>query len=384
MIAALAWISLLLALLPLLLTLDNLRRLRPLRAAPPPGTAVSILIPARDEEDNIAAAITAALASRDAEIEVIVLDDHSTDRTAAIVAEMAQRDPRLRLVRAPPLPPGWNGKQHACSVLAGLARHPLLLFVDADVRLAPDGVSRAAAFLLARDIGLASGVPRQVTGSLGEALLIPLIHLVLLGYLPMGLMRQRRDPGLSAACGQLILVRRPAYEAAGGHAAIAASLHDGLALPRAFRRAGFGTDLFDATDVASCRMYRGWRESWAGFSKNATEGMAKPLALPIWTILLFGGHVLPWLLLGQTPVAVAAATAGLVLRLILSWRFRQGLLAALLHPVGVAALLALQWRALLAVGQGRPVVWRGRNYSPGPAAQSQSQQQRPTLPLPPP
>ena len=360
----LVWAALILALLPLAMTLLNLMLYRAPKAAATPGIAVSILIPARNEEASIAGAVEAALDNPDIDLEVVVLDDQSTDRTADIVRAIAARDPRVRLETAPPLPPGWSGKQHACHVLAGLARHSVLLFQDADVRLEPGSVARMAAFLRGGGAGLVSGFPRQVTGTLGEALVVPMIHVLLLGYLPMLGTRFTAHPGFGAACGQLLLVDRDAYARAGGHAAIRKSLHDGVTLPRAFRRAGIRTDLFDATGLARCRMYRGFAEVWAGFSKNATEGMATPVALPVWTVLLFGGHVLPWLLLALSPgwVAGAAAGAGLATRLLLAARFRQSLAGALLHPVGVTVMLAIQWAALVRSARGRPSVWRGRVY----------------------
>lgn len=375
------WVTLLataalgLALLPVAMTILNLPFYRAPRGTLPAGAGVSVLIPARNEEATIARALDAVLANRDVTLEVVVLDDHSTDRTAEIVRAYAARDTRVRLESAPPLPPGWSGKQHACHVLAGLARHDVLLFQDADVRLAPDAVGRSAAFLLASGAGLASGFPRQETGTLAEALVVPQIHTLLLGYLPMAGLRFTRHPGFGAACGQFILVRRDAYERAGGHAAIRRSLHDGVTLPRAFRRAGIATRLFDATDLATCRMYRGLSEVWDGFSKNATEGMATPVALPVWTVLLAGGHILPWLLLAAALVwpmptaAVNAAAAGALavtaLRIGQALRFRQSLPGALLHPAGVAVMLAIQWNALLRARRGRPATWRGRAYPSG-------------------
>jgi glycosyltransferase involved in cell wall biosynthesis len=119
---------------------------------------VSVLIPARNEERNIRTTLDAVLTNLDCNLEVIVLDDHSTDCTADIVKEFAARDPRLRLESAPPLPAGWCGKQHACHVLAKLARNPLLVFIDADVRLAPDALARMAWFMEQTDAALASGV----------------------------------------------------------------------------------------------------------------------------------------------------------------------------------------------------------------------------------
>lgn len=373
MLEALALAALVLALVPALLTAWNLVLYRPPPAPCGRRPAVSLLIPARDEEAQIKDAVRAALNSRNVELEVIVLDDHSSDRTAAIVREIARTDPRLRLELAPPLPRGWSGKQHACHRLAELATQPLLVFVDADVRLAPDALARIAAFMDARPVGLASGFPQEQTGTLAEKLLVPLIHVLLLGWLPIIFMRHFVHPSFGAACGQLIAVRRDAYARAGGHAAIRASLHDGLTLPRAFRRAGIMTDLFDASAIASCRMYQGAEAVWRGFSKNATEGMATPMGLPVWTALLFGGQVLPILLLllgpslgaPGTAMATAAAAGALAwgTRLAIALRFRQSLLGALLHPLGIVVLLALQWTALINQRRGRPAVWRDRAYS---------------------
>ena len=155
-----ALIALVLAAIPAGLFLFNLFVYRPLANRPSRAASqrhwLSVLVPARDEEKNIRATLESVLANRGADFEVIVLDDHSTDRTAAIVGEFAAIDPRVRLEAAPPLPVGWCGKQHACNVLAGFARHPLLVFIDADVRLAPDALERMASFMDSAGAALAS------------------------------------------------------------------------------------------------------------------------------------------------------------------------------------------------------------------------------------
>ncbi len=357
----LAVAALALALLPLIMTLVNLQGFE----APAPASgrpAVSVLIPARNEEGNIAGACAAVLASEGVELELVVLDDASTDRTPEILAGIG--DERLRVGQAPPLPAGWSGKQHACHALSGLARHELMVFVDADVRLAPDALARMAGFMQRHGAGLASGFPRQVVVTWSERLLLPLIHFLLLGFLPMGVMRRSASAGLGAGCGQLFIARRDAYQAAGGHAAIRASLHDGLTLPRAFRRAGRMSLLFDATGFARCRMYANAGQVWEGLCKNATEGMAKPVALPVWTVILGGGQVLPLALTLVWPgwVAGLALAAGIGTRLLLARRFGQPLASALLHPFGVLALLVVQWFSLLRAARGGRATWRGRAY----------------------
>jgi hypothetical protein len=367
----LAILALILAAVPALLFLANLWVYRPAPSPPAEDSPpVSVLIPARNEERSIASAVESALASRGVTVEVLVLDDHSEDSTAALVAGIARRDERVRLLPAPTLPEGWCGKQHACHVLAGAARHPLLCFLDADVRLEPDGLARLIAFGQRSGAGLVSGVPRQETGTFLERLVIPLIHFVLLGFLPVAWMRRSRRPAFAAGCGQLFLARREAYERAGGHAAIRTTLQDGVKLPRAFRAAGQTTDLCDLTDVARCRMYRGGAELWSGLAKNATEGLAAPGMIGLASLLLLGGQVLPFLLLAcscwltREGVTLAAAAAGMAYlpRLLGVARFRQSPLGAILHPAGVSVLVAIQWYALLRSLMRRPATWKGRGY----------------------
>jgi hypothetical protein len=217
---------------------------------------------------------------------------------------------------------------------------------------------------------LVSGIPFQETRTLTEQLVIPIIHFVLLGFLPIRRMRGSRDPAYAVGCGQLLLVRASSYEKAGGHAAIRASLHDGIMLPRAFRAVGLLTDLCDATDVARCRMYRNGGELWHGLVKNANEGLGSPLLIVPSTFLLLLGQVFPVVLLGTSiwlaPRAVLPALAATVCsyypRVAGAVRFGQSAMGALLHPVGVSILLATQWYALLALMLGRPRSWKGRAY----------------------
>jgi hypothetical protein len=217
---------------------------------------------------------------------------------------------------------------------------------------------------------LVSGVPRQELATFSDHLLLPLIHFVLLGFLPLAIMRRRdSSPACSAGCGQLLVVQRDAYFASNGHTTFLNKMHDGLKLPRAFRAAGFRTDLFDATDLATCRMYRADAEVWRGLSKNASEGLAAPKMIVPTTIVLFGGQVLPFLLLvmANSPAArfVSLCAVALVLlpRLLSIGRFKQSLGSALLHPIAILALLAIQWHAFVRQLGGKPTEWKGRQYA---------------------
>lgn len=335
--------------------------------------SVSILIPARNEESVIRQAVKSALASTGIRLEVVVLDDHSEDRTAEIVRSISNVDSRVRLQSAPPLPGGWCGKQFACSVLSTLAQYDTLCFIDSDVRLQPDGVVRMVRFLRKSKASLVSGFPHQELGTFFEKLLLPLMHFLLLSYLPIDFMRRFTAPSAAAGCGQIFVADRAAYFKAGGHAAIRTSRHDGIALPRAFRRAGLLTDLCDATSVADCRMYHSAGEVFSGLLKNANEGIAAPIRILVFSVLLGVGHILPFLLpffvdgkssdaLLLYGLALAACALSVFPRVLAALRYRQPLLEAFLHPVAIFVFLCLQWYARFRDLAGTPAVWKGRRY----------------------
>ena len=331
---------------------------------------VSVCIPARNEEANIEACVRSVLANVDVAVEVLVYDDQSTDATPAILARLVAEDARVRVVPTQPLPQGWNGKQWGCERMGQAARGQWVLFTDADVRFERDCVARTLARAESLGADLLSTVPRQVTGSWAEHAVIPLISFVLLSYLPMARMRATTSPAASGACGQFILARRDAWLASGGHAAFRASMHDGIKMPRAFRRAGFRTDLFDGTDLVQCRMYRGLGQVWRGFAKNAYEGLGSPVLLLFVTLLHGCAVLLPWLTLalGLVDVAmspwvpwVAALTivAGFAQRIVLARRFAHAWASVALHPVGILMLTVIQWHSLWLHLTGRRA-WKGR------------------------
>jgi hypothetical protein len=238
-------------------------------------------------------------------------------------------------------------------------------------------LAEMSGFLSSTGSDLVSGFPRQETETPLEWLLLPLIHFVLLSYLPLAAMRASNAPGLAAGCGQFLMVRREAYRKTGGHAEIRATMHDGILLPKLFRRHGLRTDIADLTHLATCRMYRSASQVWQGLSKNATEGMATPVRILPFTFLLLFGQVLPLLLAfsiavwptmyspyERTLIYVSVA-ASFVPRILSVWKYRQSLLSALLHPLGVTLLLVLEWHALIRKLAGQPVTWKERAYRMG-------------------
>jgi len=331
--------------------------------------SVSVLIPARNEASGIEAAVRSILASKRVTVEVIVLDDNSDDRTAEIVSDIASTDPRVYLVKGVSLPSGWNGKQHACYQLSKAAHYSHFVFIDADVRLQSDALARFLKYHEKSQVALLSVFPHQETETWLEKWMIPLMHFILLGFLPMKRMRQSVSPAYAAGCGQLFLTSRNHYEQAGTHAAIRESRHDGLKLPRAYRMAGLATDCIDGTGLADCRMYRSAKEVVRGLLKNAIEGLANPKLIPIFTVLLLGGSVLP---LGTMIASLSSQRWGTALisglaivlfhlpRLLAAIQFRQSFLGVLCHLPSVVFFVFLQWLALLNHVSGRRTPWRGR------------------------
>ncbi len=345
---------------------------------------VTVCIPARNEERNIEACVRSVLAGSTARVEVLVYDDQSDDSTPAILERLTRADDRIRRAATRSLPPGWNGKQHACWRMAEQARGRWLLFTDADVRFAPGAAERSVAEAERRGVGLLSTFPRQELGTLAERLMVPMIFFILFSYLPFGRMRNTLDPSASAGCGQFLLVERSAYSASGGHDAFRNSMHDGIKLPRAVRRAGIRTDLFDGSDLVACRMYHGLSSAWRGFAKNAYEGLGNIAVLLFFTVIHTAGHLFPAAILvagllgvsgviepvvGSRALALAASAVALAItgRLLLCRRFGQPASIAFWHPAAVVMMTAVQWHSFLLDVTGKRS-WRGRTATEAPAA----------------
>ncbi|MDT3445293.1 glycosyltransferase family 2 protein [Pseudofrankia sp. BMG5.37] len=242
------------------------------RRPPPARTAaerVSVLLPARDEAAAIGLCLAAVLASTGVDdLEVIVHDDASTDATADLVAAVAAVDPRVVLQRGQGPPGGWLGKTHACARAAETATGTVLVFVDADVTLAPDALARAVALLRDTGLDLISPYPRQEAVGLAERLVQPLLQWSFLALLPLRAAERSPRPSLSAAGGQLLCVDAAAYRRAGGHAAVRAEVLEDIALLRAVKRAGGRGVVADGTRLAATRMYTGAAELRDGYAKS--------------------------------------------------------------------------------------------------------------------
>ena len=325
----------------------------------PTGTrtdrAVSVLLPLRDEAHRVEACLRALLAQQGVDLEIVVLDDGSRDGTADVVRRVAARDPRVRVLTGAPLPPGWLGKPHACAQLAAAAAGPseVLVFLDADVVLAPHAVAATAALLDETGLDLISPYPRQDAPGLTR-LVQPLLQWSILTFLPLRLAERSPRASLSAANGQLLAVRRSAYDAAGGHAAVRADVVEDVALLRAVKRAGGRGGVVDGTDLATTRMYDGWAELAAGYTKSLHTA---PAAAAVGLSVLY---VLPALAaLRGSRAGRTAYAAGVLGRVVSARRTGGRSLDALAHPVSVAVLVGLTVRSHVAARRGT-LTWKGR------------------------
>jgi len=338
------------------------------------NAALSVLIPARDEEVNIAAALRSVISGSARFLEVLVYDDGSGDGTAREVERVAAEEPRVRLIRGGPLPAGWVGKVHACHRLAAEARGDVLCYLDADVRITGDGLARLLSVMEACEADLVSVAPRQEMRSAGERLLLPFLLLTYLAWLPLPLVWRSRDPRFLVANGQLLAVRREALHRAGGWAAVRGAVVDDLALARRVKESGGRVVFADGSRMASCRMYRGLGEVWNGFSKNVFAGLgARPALLVVAVTGSFLAFLAPWIALPLAIAAGAPAVAGAamlgigangLMRAVLAVRYGHPPVGVLLHPLGAALAIAIALNSYRWHRAGA-VVWRGRSYPVG-------------------
>jgi chlorobactene glucosyltransferase len=352
------------------------------RAAAPDGErapSIGIVIPARDEAENIGRCLRSLLAQAypRERLTILVVDDHSSDETAAIVRRLAAVHPHLALLRCPPLPPRWTGKAHACwngaNAAAGSA---WLCFLDADVWGKPDLLARAVAAAQERHLGLLSLAPRQVLRSFAERLILP-CGLVLISFLKDLRDLQAPDGADVTATGQFMLIRADAYQDAGGHAAVSGAICEDLELARRVKQSGRRVLLMNGEDVLTTRMYGGWDSLWPGLAKNLVDtlgGIRRTLMLvPAILVLPWAAVALPLIAAAERGAGAAGAGAALLMALAGSAAafalhvaaavyFRIPFYYGLIFPVGytVGAAMALDsvWRRLT----GR-VIWKGRTYS---------------------
>ena len=326
------------------------------RAAGEKQPSVSVLVPVRDEADTLPTTL-AALAAQPA-AELIVLDDGSTDGSFELATELLSAHPHAQVVRGRPAPPGWVGKTWAVHQLSELAEGELLLFCDADVQLADGAVPAVLTEMARQQADVFSVFPRQVTGSLGEQLLTPLIDDVLLCLLPFALLSMD-IPSAATANGSVLVFTRAAYRQLGGFAAVRGELVEDVAMARRTRRAGLKLGLALGGRVVSTRMYDGYRELVPGFARGLLPVVGSRTGLVaglLWHLL---AYTAPLPLSFRRRRWIVLLSLGIIERALVEAKTRRpGLLPALLVPFSPIAAVPVVARAL-----HRRQTWKGRVYA---------------------
>jgi chlorobactene glucosyltransferase len=352
-------------------------------ATPPAENAplISICIPARNEENNIRNCVESALAQDYPNIEVIVLDDRSTDSTLTQLAEIASRDSRLLPISGSELPEGWAGKPHALFLASVAAHGEWLCFVDADTFLAPQAISSCYAKAIETKADMFTTMNEQILGSFWEKVVMPLVMTALsVGFSP----RKVNDPSTrdAIANGQFILIRRTVYDAIGGHEKVKDQIVEDKAISEQVKWNGHHLVVADGSQVIRTRMYTDLPSMWEGWTKNiylglsdhpsmlllgafgATLSVIAALFLPLW--ILLGTN---WLFNGGTWLAIAVIIQSLLVwgwliyfRAKVARKMNISAWYALTTPLGAGVFAAMMLTSSWKVISGQGVTWRGRTY----------------------
>lgn len=335
---------------------------------------VSIVIPARDEEESVEQAVRSQLAQAYPDFEVIVVEDRSRDRTGEILARLATEDSRLTVLAGSEPPAGWIGKPHALHRGASAATGELLLFADADVVYDPRALAEAVAYLESRSVALVCLLPRMEAKGFWENVLMPYVEGAYFGGL--GFLANCDRPRLLAGGGGAgNLVRREVYEAVGGHAALRNSVIDDVHLAWNAKLAGFRTRVVRAEDRVRVRMYRGLSGVVNGFTKNMAYALNGLMGVALFalTAAITVLWVVPPLVLvaglAGVPIERAdllLAAAGFALpvaaRLVAAAALGDAAWPSLTHPIMAAGWGFIICRSLYQRFVRRRLVWRGREF----------------------
>ncbi|MFN3198696.1 MAG: glycosyltransferase [Bradymonadia bacterium] len=354
----------------------------------PDTLSLSVVIPARNEAHNIEACVRSVLSTRwSGPLQVVVIDDRSTDGTGEILARIAAEDDRLLVVEGADPPSGWLGKPHALHLAQKAATGDWLMFIDADVVLDPLGPQRIIGRAASQEIGMCSGLGRLVVESFWEKVMMTRMGGVIAGGNPL---EEVNDPEHERALanGQCLIFSRATYDAMGGHEAIKGSVLDDVDFARKAKAEKVPYRLYFAPGVFRCRMYTGFKEIWEGWTKNLFPALEYSYWVTfIVTVLLFASTVLPFVLLAKNLVWMAAGypvdptILGLeigICAVALAMDFQghrtHGYAAGTFwtFPLGMFLIVVLFWRSAWRIGSGKGAVWKGRVVEAGGRPQKPS------------
>ena len=324
---------------------------------------VSVLIPARNEEQSIGTLLKDLTKLEYEALEILVYDDSSEDRTAEIITTYVEQDSRIKILNGEELPKGWMGKNHACYQLGKAATGDYLLFLDADVRVHPKLLHKTMGHLQKHGLSLVSVFPRQLMKTFGEWITVPLMNLILVSLLPMSLIRRNPRTSLAAANGQMMLFDGAVYREHQYHEMLKSQSVEDIHISRAMKSQGYRIDTLLSDGEVECRMYDGFKGALEGFSRYTIAFFGGSIfAMLLYALfstfgLLFVGFGLSWELAGVYLVITA------MMRLAVSTASRQfWLYNLLLAPVQQVVLLVIVVESIRKRILNRNT-WKGRDFS---------------------
>jgi hypothetical protein len=326
MMVVLAWSAFILTLVQFGVALVNLL-FRPWlpRLQPEKQPLVSVLIPARNEELTIGAVLGDLSVQPYENLEIVVFDDLSEDKTAEIVRAAAAADPRIRLVKSTGLPEGWTGKNFACHTLGGVAKGEYLLFLDADVRMGGHLIGNLVASAQKWGAGLITIFPQQMMVTMGEKLTVPVMNYILVSLLPLILVRKSPWASLSAANGQCMFFDGNSYRKITPHERVRWQRVEDITIARILKIEGIRVVCLLGDERIRCRMYPGFLEAVSGFSRSVAAFFGNSLAMAFLFWLLTTWGFIPVILKMNLPVVLAYFLIYTVTRIMNSFVSRQSI-----------------------------------------------------------
>lgn len=333
------------------------------------GPSMSVLIPARNEEERIRPTLEAIMKQNYREFEVIIIDDNSTDGTWDIISEFAAHYDNVKILKGRKLPEGWKGKPFAMTQLAAAASKEIMVFIDADITPAPDFLSWTADRMRRHKADTMSAYARHYAKSFREQLFFPMLYMVNFTFLPFWLIKHTRTSLMSHAIGQLMVFKREAYDGCGGFEVVHDKILEDIQMARAVKKAGYRHVFLDARKVLSGYMYDSWEHVVAGLKRSIYEYFDKKLyPLVIMSFFISATLVLPGILL---PFAIAGGWSHMPFLLygniglflgwaICVWDRKQPWYVPFFYPIQFAYLLYLAWASVFDDISGEGYKWKDR------------------------
>ncbi|NIM90063.1 MAG: glycosyltransferase [Candidatus Aminicenantes bacterium] len=360
---------LLLLFLNLLQNIQKLKAQRRLKLKKP-LPLISILIPARNEERNIKNCISSLLRQNYPNLEIIVLDDNSSDQTYTIAEEISRRFNKLSVIKGEELPPGWNGKNWACHQLSRAAKGDWLLFTDADTTHRPNSISTAVAAARKNNSVFVTLIPGFINKTWSEKLVLPIIHFAFLVLVPFKLINYSKDCRLAFAIGPFMLIKKDFYASFGGYEAIKKEIVDDFALAKTVKQNQGKITILDGTRFMKVRFYINFRELWYGLSKNTYAAIgSSPHYLAVLLLGCYFLFIYPYFSLWWSFESNQSLTLPLLqvltitgMKVILAKRFKTNLFFGLLHPLTVILTLLILLNSFRLSLFKKKIAWKERLY----------------------